>query len=89
MKFVSNTRFTHSFRMLNQNEDIEIVLVNEQSSEAQATATPNATLERKRNKEKKKDVFRSEWLSEFKFLKKYKSDNIEMHAYFMICYSLS
>ena len=78
MKFISNTRFTHNFRMLNQNEDIEIVLVNEQSSEAQATATPNATLEKKRNKEKKKGVFRSEWLSEFKFLKEYKSDKSQV-----------
>jgi hypothetical protein len=78
MKFVFNNRFTHSFRMLNQNEDIEIILVNEQSSEAQATATPHETLEKQRNKEKKKGVFRSEWLSEFKFLKEYKSDKSQV-----------
>jgi hypothetical protein len=43
--------------MPNQNEDTEIFLISEQSSEAQATATPNGNLEKKRNQEKKKRVF--------------------------------
>ena len=64
--------------MPNQNEDTEIFLINEQSSEAQATATPNGNLEKKRNQEKKKGVFRSEWLSEFKFLKEYKPDRSQV-----------
>jgi hypothetical protein len=59
--------------MFNQNEETEIFVENEQSSKEQAT--PVETHEKKKDKqEKRKGVFKSEWLAEFKFLKEYKSD---------------
>jgi hypothetical protein len=59
--------------MSNENKDTEIFVENEQSSKVQATSNENS--EKKKDKqEKRKRVFRSEWLTEFKFLKAYKSD---------------
>ena len=59
--------------MLEENEDIEILQRNELSPTAQVTS-PEASKKSKDKQEKRKGVFRSEWLTEFSFLKEYKPD---------------
>ncbi len=65
--------FSYTFRMFDQNEEAEVSVENELSLEAQSTA-PETNIKQKDKQEKKKGIFRSEWLQEFKFLKEYKPD---------------
>ncbi|CAF1463507.1 unnamed protein product [Rotaria sp. Silwood1] len=70
--------------MLKENEDVEILERNELSPIAQVTS-PEVDKKSKDKQEKRKGVFRSEWLTEFNFLKEYKPDKSQ--AICMACNS--
>jgi len=59
--------------MFDQNEEVEILVENELIPKVQATSSETNTKE-KDKQERKKGIFKYEWLQEFKFLKEYKPD---------------
>jgi hypothetical protein len=63
--------------MLNQNEESEIFVEKEQLSKT--PVTPDEFDEKNKDKkEKRKGVFKSEWLNKFNFLKEYKPDKSQV-----------
>ena len=58
--------------MLEENEDVEILEINELSPITKVASS--AADKKSKDKQERKKVFRSEWLTEFNFLKEYKSD---------------